>query len=49
MESKLKEIVIKLREIAVEHREYDSGYIQACDDIMREIESCERDIKDGKN
>lgn len=34
MESKLKEIITKLREIAVEYKAYDSGYIQACDDIM---------------
>lgn len=49
MESELKEIITKLREIAVEHKAYDSGYIQACDDIMEKIEDCERDIKDGKN
>lgn len=49
MENKLKEIVIKLREIAVEQKAYDSGYVQACDDIMEKIKDCERDVRNGKD
>lgn len=49
MENKLKEAIKKLRQNAIVHREYDSGYIQACNDILGEIENCERDVKNGKN